>query len=203
MSSSTSRPRSEFSVLNISVSLACATLLATLLSGFASGQGFLGRANAIKCRSNLKQIGLGVSYYAETYSDRFPDRNGASFLAALYVTEHVPDNRLFLCPASRHENHNGSHLAQSFVQRAQGGPGVADGTSYLGRQNHPTSPHHLPGARAVKNASKATLAADEESSWHGEMRHFLFLDSHVESIQSSKTRFKKLLVPLLPPGQGN
>ncbi len=46
-----------------------------------------------RCKANLKQIGIGIHNYGYTYNDRLPDRDGASFLAALYVTGMVNDNR--------------------------------------------------------------------------------------------------------------
>ncbi len=209
--------------LDFVVSIFCAIILVIMLLPTLTET--KSHSHHARCRNHLKQIGMGIANYADSFNDRYPPYNGASFLAALYVTGMVSDDRYFLCRPRGHEADGaGAKLARTFARRSQGGPGDADGTSYLGRQNHPTSPYttydpeddpeerYRRNLHLRKNASRTTVAADDEACYQKStsrgchrnavpMRIFLFLDGHVEAIQSDSKRSERNLAPLLPPGR--
>jgi prepilin-type processing-associated H-X9-DG protein len=140
------------------------------------------------CKANLKQIGIGIHNYGYTYNDRLPDRDGASFLAALYVTGMVNDNQVFLCPASGHEDPTGSKLVQTYLTQSHGQLGEEDGTSYTGRLNASDSPFRIEHKDDMK-ASRTSVAADESLAHHTGTFHILFLDGHAET----KKRIKRVV----------
>ena len=148
------------------------------------------------CKANLKQIGIGIANYQSAYNFMFPDCNGVSFLAALYVTGAVSDNQVFLCPASGHEDPTGAKLARTFQTRSHGQLGEEDGTSYTGRLNTSDSPHRL-GRKACGNATREIVAADESLAHHEDAFHVLFLDGHVENNRISATDPSSLYEPLV------
>jgi len=93
--------------------------------------------NRIFCRSNLKQIGMGMAGYLNIHGEgRFypwpggrrgcggslqdASFGGAEWLASLYWTKTLSDPGIYLCPSSQDSNRNGESLGEYGCPAATG-----------------------------------------------------------------------------------
>jgi hypothetical protein len=118
--------RRGFSLLDVLVTMAVITVLISLLMPTLSG--VRETAHQVVCRSNVRQVGLGIAMYAEANDDLIPktvlvtppqnlpwETNSLRYrissnvtdwdgLGLLYSEDYLPAPRLFYCPSHRGRN---------------------------------------------------------------------------------------------------
>ncbi len=110
-------------------------------------------ARRASCKSNLRQIGLGIHMWADDNDEKFPPD-----LKSLYP-DYVDNPRVFSCPSSR-----------STYRDFESGNVTASSSSYA----------YLPGREAVFPGS-FVLAYDKSADNHsGDGFNVLYCDAHVE-----------------------
>ncbi|MBI4617436.1 MAG: hypothetical protein HY720_27745 [Planctomycetes bacterium] len=136
------------SALAPAVGMVAATLVPTLVQVKEN-------ASRARCKSNLKQIGLGSILYADEHRDRYPPF-GPAFWDG--VREELEDPMCYVCPSTGDDAGDTSYATWS------GG-------------------EPLTSAQLARNGSRVPLAWDKDIENHGDVRNVLFHDGHVEQFQ--------------------
>lgn len=143
------------------------------------------------CARNLKKLARGMGVYFEWGDNRFytcplgrgrdpSDYNGAEWIASLYWTGVVPDEDVFLCPASDDSNGDGVHLGYTRTTSDFGSQTV----SYAGM--HWRSVSSAGGGIRDDFPPNEAMASDDTEGTinHGTGRsggmNVIFFDVHVE-----------------------
>lgn len=148
------------------------------------------QANQTKCKSNLDQIGRCMALYRYDYGRglRWPDADGSAFVARLYQTRLLMEERVYLCPST-----NDTYLDKQGKPVDLGkivSPDKENHISYAGRKN--ATIKEYPGIYRPLNLAITTIASDDWSGRYipgtenhnsGQYINFLFLDGHVEGIR--------------------
>lgn len=193
--------RRAFSLVELLVVLAIVSLLASLL--FPVFMTVRGKARQTVCLSNLRQIGLGISMYAQDYdglypfaldpSDKYiPEIWGSQpeFQAQISTTGMIQDvlqpyvnsKTLFRCPAD-----SGFDMADFAVRPLKARPTSyeAFGTSYYYRTE--IAARHA-GDFTFQFPSQINVLFDGAGHWHGTLvplaprYNVLFADGHVKNL---------------------
>ncbi len=120
-------------------------------------------ANAHKCRSNAKQIGLAFALYQQRERGQLPDLAGDGTLRMLHDRGGI-DVRIFRCPSSVEADLPPGTFATSFTTW-QGGAIVTPFDDFA---------MHFP------------LAWEKEPSNHSGIRHVVFLNGFVERMDEAR-----------------
>ena len=60
-----------------------------------------GQARRVSCANNLRQIGMAMAMYSETYDDRQPyDERGPLHSLSLLYPDWIDDPKVFICPST-------------------------------------------------------------------------------------------------------
>ena len=124
------RKRKGFTLIELLVVIAIISILAAVLMpalGLAREM-----ARKVKCRSNLRQIGLALTQYVDERGSNkyypFPygrenvpeDYSGKAFLAVIWWSGIVSEPGIFICPSTSDDNHKGADLGCRDGQYAVG-----------------------------------------------------------------------------------
>ena len=118
------------------------------------------RANRVKCASNLRQIGQGLSLYASEHGNRYPP------VIELLVTTADINPEVFVCPSTDHVKVPGAS-GEEYVRRFRESPQYCSYV-YLGASVDPRGP------------AGAVVAYEYFSNHDAEGMNVLFNDGHVE-----------------------
>ncbi|MDP7035212.1 MAG: DUF1559 domain-containing protein [Planctomycetota bacterium] len=121
------------------------------------------KAQRAKCKSNLKQLGIGIANYADAFNDYYPPFGNPAFCERLLRSGAVSDPSVFDCPSTG--DHAGVHYDYATWEKANFG-----------------------GARVIKNASRIPALWDASIENHEDARCVLFLDGHVEEMSEPQFR---------------
>jgi len=136
-------------------------------------------ANRAKCASNLHQIGLAISLYAQDHGGTYPD----SF--AQLMTEEQLTAAVFVCPSSNDEAADGENAAAVAVNLSK--------------------PHHLSYVYLGKGKTTATVKDDTVIVYEPLENHqqdgmdVLYGDGHAAWV--SRDQAKRLIAKLAPATQ--
>jgi prepilin-type processing-associated H-X9-DG protein len=136
-------------------------------------------ANKAKCSSNLHQIGLAISLYAQDHGGQYPDS------IASIMREEQLTSAVFVCPSSNDE--------------------AADGDSQAAVIANMTKPHHISyvyigTGLTTRTVTDETVVAYELPENHrGDGMNMLFGDGHVE--WETMPAAKALLIKVAPSTQ--
>lgn len=153
------------------------------------------RGSISKCKSNLRQLGVAMQLYSDTYgpinfdgkrkTDRYAPFAGAEFWTHLYRTGVLTDAEVYLCPGTIDDNDDG---------RALNKPGAPHpmACSYGGRINYLGHPARIFTGR---NASDTPIGCDDDE---GEFNHpesviILYLDNSTRDLVFSDSYKDPLL----------
>jgi prepilin-type processing-associated H-X9-DG protein len=127
-------------------------------------------ANRVKCASNLKQIGLAISLYAQDHGGQYPH-----LLAVLPSVEDITAE-VMTCPSSNDERPAATDIAEIVAELTaaeMNAPGHKHCMSYV----------YIGQALTQKTATETTVVAYEPLENHdGDGTNVLFGDGHVEFI---------------------
>lgn len=140
------------------------------------------KARRVSCTSNLKQIGLAAKQYAMDYSDRFPDKGGATGLDLLRANDYLTDYGVYVCPSTTHAKGTTGSLHDTTSANASGGAGD---TSYA------FAGGLIEGASTIYGNADSGIAADRgaddgKTANHASYGNILFHDGHVGGFAGDK-----------------
>ncbi len=121
-----------------------------------------GKAKQVKCKNNLKQIGLGLLMYAGDNKGAFPKD-----LGMLYEKDYLKNGIVYVCPATK------DTVPRSAADVRAGKCSYV----YVGNGVRDDAP----------NGMKTVIAYDKPSN-HGTSINFLFVDGHVESVKTTNPK---------------
>lgn len=144
------------------------------------------RAKLTQCKSNLKQLGMGLQMYVmdEGRGVYYPDANGGGFVARLYQAETLTESLCFQCSGS------GDRVSSESIQSLKA-EDEGNAISYAGRKN--ANQREYPGLfRVHRDTSLTSLASDD---WQGTNNHcdgqtiaVLYQDGHVDHVTNIYAR---------------
>jgi len=132
-----------------------------------------------KCKSNLRQLGIGMIQYIDQYGKgryySWPGPQEASFsgsqwIASLYWTSLYNQPDLFICPGSADGNQAGANLGRRFTRLGAGD------VSYAGRNG-------MMGTILDKMPSNTVMMSDDSEGPNHHPRdglNILYFDAHTE-----------------------
>lgn len=175
------------------VVVAIISVLASLLLPAIAGA--RARAQSTRCRSNLRQVGIGVALYAGDNGDQLPlsAHQGASWIGKLQA---YGLSNVFGCPLDTNRSRITSFAINDFLTPHPFGAADLD-FSRLSRIPGPAETLHLAEARGDFEGSDHFHFADAESgaystnafmgqvdvSRHRGLSNYLFADGHVEGLR--------------------
>ncbi len=203
--------KSAFTLIELLVVIAIIAILAAILFPvFARARENARRAS---CQSNLKQIGLGITQYAQDYDERLPARDTILGNWRQVIQPYIKSTQLFACPSNsgntlptvplqanpadnipRSYICNGQHpalAAPSIGGIAPMGPTQGASLAQLGDVSRTLIVLECaPGWRygeAPVNVAPATRFSDYMFTGHLGQANFLFADGHVKSLKATAT----------------
>lgn len=99
--------RGAFTVMEMIIVIAVIAVLAA--AAYPVTQGFVRKANNVKCLGKLREIGAGLELYLADHADRFPaielagSSPGDELTLESVLAEYVAGPEVFHCPADREE----------------------------------------------------------------------------------------------------
>jgi prepilin-type N-terminal cleavage/methylation domain-containing protein len=184
-----------FTLIELLVVIAIISILASiLLPSLASVRE---RAQQIKCKGNLDQIGKCMFLYLNDLGDSrvYPDTNGAGFVVRLYNTEILPEYKIYICPSTMDDNNKGQDLENVLAEET-----TTNFCSYSGRKNKDQKKY--PGIFSVTKDSTITpIAADDyqqpTDTWnHENLLNINYLDGHNDNINKNHADFEDTIDPI-------
>ncbi len=196
------KQRRFFTLIELLVVIAIIAILASmLLPALAQARE---KARQTSCRSNMKQLGLGILMYVDDNKETLPTIYQSGQPAAGWwfnlVANHVGDANVFKCPSNTSTRWNSGKIQYALLNRS--------GHAWDGDGMTPKS------LGAFKRPTESLLAMDSEWAWshwcptcgtcsgcctvgckppyspaneiHGNGANVLFFDGHVESLSKGE-----------------
>lgn len=154
------------------------------------------KENATKCKANLSQLGKGLNLYLLDVGRQvlYPQKNGQGFILELYRQKIIIEKTLYSCPDTDDE------LSNFDIDNL---PDLGDSkgpVSYAGRKNQ--NQNIYPGIfQATKEMTTTVVMSDDMGEANHQFKHhdsspyemtnFLFLDGHVDNINSNNPHSEK------------
>lgn len=183
-----------FSLVELLVATAIVAVLATL--GFAAVDSVIGKGQATKCLSNMRQIGAALQMYVGDNDGRLPGTShGVSWTNSLGA--YLGTNFIRKCPAVPEHRVRLTYGWNDSLVDAKGNglklvscrtPGATMASAELAL-DEPSEHFHFAGVRG--GASRVTpnqFKAVVNVEGHGGTANYLFVDGHVENLPWSEAQ---------------